>query len=276
MKLEAVLNGVSIVLGSSKAVITAVEMHGTVFFLANINFVSSRLSFLNCLGMDAMVTMRPNVLNADVSMRTIGITDPNPNVKYPKVFNKIDLLLIILIKSIDYRLFYRFFLIRSFLWPEKKFFIWNLFNSIDRTKKKRKWPSTNSIWALIYILPKCGLYFWTCGSIIYWYTVVLFIIFWIIDRFIDWIDFFQGWLEPFQKAAAQAATQAGSALGQGAKDAAEIFQQQQVSKMKLDVSIDAPIVIMPQNSKSDEGILVHFGKFHEFSFFFFKIYRLFL
>lgn len=75
------------------------------------------------------------------------------------------------------------------------------------------------------------------------------------------VDFFlKAFAEPFQKAAAEAAVEAGAALSQGAKDAVEIIQQQHISKLKLDLVINAPLVIMPQNSRSDEAILVDFGK----------------
>lgn len=72
---------------------------------------------------------------------------------------------------------------------------------------------------------------------------------------------FQGWLTPFQEAAVAAADQAGAAMKEGAQNAAEVIKEMQhTTRIKLSVEIQAPIIIVPQSSKSDEAFLANLGK----------------
>lgn len=51
-------------------------------------------------------------------------------------------------------------------------------------------------------------------------------------------------------------------MQEGARNAAEvIMDMKRITKMKLNVKIQAPIVIIPQSSKSDEAFLANLGKY---------------
>ncbi|VDO98926.1 unnamed protein product [Soboliphyme baturini] len=68
------------------------------------------------------------------------------------------------------------------------------------------------------------------------------------------------WIAPFQAAAEKTASYAGTALQESAKEAAEVLQKQQTpSLLKLDVMIQTPVVLIPQNSKSTAALLANFG-----------------
>ncbi len=67
-------------------------------------------------------------------------------------------------------------------------------------------------------------------------------------------------MAPFQEAAQAAATQAGTAMQEGAKEAAKKVDYQSLPKVKLDVDLKAPVIVIPQNSKSEEALLVDLGE----------------
>ncbi|KRX75548.1 Vacuolar protein sorting-associated protein 13A, partial [Trichinella sp. T6] len=75
-----------------------------------------------------------------------------------------------------------------------------------------------------------------------------------------WLSRLLNWISPFQNAAQRTASYAGSALQEGARTAVDLFQDQDITRIKLDIVIDAPVIIVPANTQSSRALMVNFGQ----------------
>lgn len=73
-----------------------------------------------------------------------------------------------------------------------------------------------------------------------------------------WVTSLLDWLGPFQAAAQDAASQAGAAAAAGTLESVKNLHAQ-ATKMKFNIDISAPVVMIPQNSRSKEFLLADFG-----------------
>jgi hypothetical protein len=73
-----------------------------------------------------------------------------------------------------------------------------------------------------------------------------------------WLNRVLCWATPFQQTMAAAQSQATAQLGDQATDAMRSIQAAP-PKMRLDIDLNAPIVIVPITSESDEALLIDFG-----------------
>lgn len=77
-----------------------------------------------------------------------------------------------------------------------------------------------------------------------------------------WLNSLMGWIEPFQEEAAAAAAQAQAAAKQQALETAQNVKTiiaENPPKIKLDVELAAPTIIVPRISTSDEILLFDLG-----------------
>ncbi|KRX48648.1 Vacuolar protein sorting-associated protein 13A [Trichinella murrelli] len=75
-----------------------------------------------------------------------------------------------------------------------------------------------------------------------------------------WLSRLLNWISPFQNAAQRTASYAGSALQEGARTAVDLFQDQDITRIKLDIVINAPVIIVPANTQSSRALMVNFGQ----------------
>ncbi|KRZ71455.1 Vacuolar protein sorting-associated protein 13A [Trichinella papuae] len=75
-----------------------------------------------------------------------------------------------------------------------------------------------------------------------------------------WLSRLLNWISPFQNAAQRTASYAGSALQEGARTAVDLLQDQDITRIKLDIVIDAPVIIVPANTQSSRALMVNFGQ----------------
>ncbi|KRX90575.1 Vacuolar protein sorting-associated protein 13A [Trichinella pseudospiralis] len=75
-----------------------------------------------------------------------------------------------------------------------------------------------------------------------------------------WLSRVLNWISPFQNAAQRTASYAGSALQEGARTAVDLLQDQDITRIKLDIVIDAPVIIVPANTQSSRALMVNFGQ----------------
>ncbi|CDW52391.1 Vacuolar protein sorting associated protein 13A [Trichuris trichiura] len=82
-----------------------------------------------------------------------------------------------------------------------------------------------------------------------------------------WLNRLLNWLSPFQTAAERTASLAGTAIQERARNAVEALQKGDISRIKLDVLIETPVIVLPASSKSTK--LLPLGKLtvgNEFSY----------
>uniref|UniRef100_A0A5S6QAI9 UBA domain-containing protein n=1 Tax=Trichuris muris TaxID=70415 RepID=A0A5S6QAI9_TRIMR len=75
-----------------------------------------------------------------------------------------------------------------------------------------------------------------------------------------WLSRLLNWLSPFQAAAEKTASLAGSAIQERARNAAEALQKGDISRIKLDILVETPVVVLPACSKSTKALVANLGK----------------
>ncbi|KHJ44017.1 hypothetical protein D918_05710 [Trichuris suis] len=75
-----------------------------------------------------------------------------------------------------------------------------------------------------------------------------------------WVNRLLNWLSPFQAAAERTASLAGTAIQEQARSAVEALQKGDISRIKLDVLVETPVIVLPASSKSTKALLANLGE----------------